>query len=512
MIIKKLKKYLLIFLSTSVLTYLSLDLLISYHLYNNAKTEEDKFYLENYPVAIKNALYSKKIILDKMNPLLVEKSYNSALLGYFQPNYISIIKNGVKLYNIEQTKEFRDALIEHKKKGGKILIALGDSATGTAQMSNWPNPLEKLISENNFIVINAGHNGFTSYQENILLFKIILPIINPILPDIVISLTGLNDISRGFSSILNIQRFKFDKIYKETYIHGEFLTKDILNNQNYKYSNYIKNQIAYSQSIRKLFPSLSQFFISSQKSYNNPKSLYQSYGSIDGENILRYCNLIVRADGKIPGFYPHKLKTIIESSVKGVKIFKNFSDAIFVNNEIEFSTAKKDILECSRKRDKVFIEDKKIYNHSSKDEILIVNELLQNHFRTERSLSGMNISYYAFLRPISYKKHSQIKDIVNSNYKLIHWNMQNQIRGHDFRVKIDKIYDKVKNEIQKKPFNYYFFSLDHIFDNYKSDPYTDDNIHFTETASKIISQNIYEKVLRSFKSKKLNNFLINNQN
>ncbi len=473
-------------------SYLTLDFLISLVLYNNAKNQEDKFYLKNYPVVMRSLFTSKTLVTDKLDPGQADYLKSFALLGYFKPEFISIIKNGKKVVDITNIAKFKDIIINHKKNGGKILIALGGSTTAISQISNWPTPIEKLLKDQNFIVINAGHNAYTSYQENILLFKILFPILNPILPDIVISLTGVNDISRSFSSILNTKKFNLKNIYKDTIIHGEFLVKDIIQKNESSISKILKRKIAYSKIVKNIMPSASQLMVSSFNSRTSPETLYKSFGSINKYNILRYCNIFLKAHSKVPDFFPHRLPEITQRNIDGVHIFKNFDDAILNKEKLNFEKANNLVNQCANKRDKIFSKKKK-YKHSNEEEILIVNEILQNHYRTKKTLESFGVQYFAFLQPVSYKKLSLVKDIPSINYILIHWYMQNQLRGHDIRVSFDKIYRVINTKLKSEPFKKFFFPINNIFHILKDDPYTADNIHYKPVSSKLIAVEIYKK-------------------
>ena len=90
-------KILNILLGTSILaflTYLLLDLLLSGFLFLNSKKESEKYYFQNYPLAIRSALNKSTALPKKAIKNTSVSEYNAfSLLGFFDPSLIGIIKD-----------------------------------------------------------------------------------------------------------------------------------------------------------------------------------------------------------------------------------------------------------------------------------------------------------------------------------------------------------------------------------------------------------------------------------
>ena len=73
--------------------------------------------------------------------------------------------------------------------------------------------------------------------------------------------------------------------------------------------------------------------------------------------------------------------------------------------------------------------------------------------------------------------------------------MRGDIIGHKVNFPGFEIFESIKKELQKKPYNDFFFNLDSIdIQSYEKDPFTLDNIHYKEWFSKDISNEIYERI------------------
>lgn len=477
-----------------VTSYLILDLLISSILYVTYKSGQEKFFLENFPVAVRNFFYDSPIIISKPEAnLKIENPSFFALLSKFVPEYICIVQNDKKLADITDPEKFKKILVDHKNSGGKLIIALGGSTTASSQIENWPTPLEKLVNKSNYMVINAGHNAFTSYQENILLFKVLLPLIDPIYPDIVISLTGVNDVSRGFSSILNVKRFDLNGLFKTLHVNGNFLVNDIRHWQQRDLRSNLAKKIGHSRLVRTVMPSMSQFMISSKTPIVSPKSLIEGYGSIGKNNLSRICNLYIKASWSAGPYYPLELT---RRKIDGIEVFDKYSNAIYDKLPLETEEFSEKLTKCSKERYLQLFE-KKNYSNNLIEEDKILQESLGNHLRTFHSLKAKGVKYYVFLQPVSYGMKSPIKDIPDINYILIHWHMQNQLRGHDYIVDMHHIFDRLEDIVKDPPYNEYFFSINkQLLTEFDGDPFTIDNIHYTADFSELIADTIFKRILR----------------
>ena len=122
-IIKKLEKFKtgLSFLTISFITYLLLDLSISSALFFSSNNPRNKYFLKNYPLALRT-IFLKKLALPKIKiETKIRTEYEPfSLLGYFDPKSIVIISDGIHRTSLEDSKKFQYEVDQHKKKGGKL--------------------------------------------------------------------------------------------------------------------------------------------------------------------------------------------------------------------------------------------------------------------------------------------------------------------------------------------------------------------------------------------------------
>tara|TARA_B100000686_G_scaffold306219_1_gene345454 strand:+ start:9751 stop:11730 length:1980 start_codon:yes stop_codon:yes gene_type:complete len=469
--------------------YLLLDLLISAMLFVNAQDERDKYYLENYPLAVR-AIFSQNTSPPTENytsKFSLDSFEHFSLLGFFKPEYIAIVKNGIKIVTLQDVERFRLEISKHRSKGGKILVALGGSTTATAQMSNWPTPLERRISSDDYLVINAGHNGFTSFQERILLFEILFPLMNPNLPDIVISLTGVNDISRAASSVLQRETYRKGAQLSPAIIHDAYVLNDLKNDSQQSLLGQVKGKVLNSRMLSKILPSVSAFL--SQKPHSIPAPLFKSLGSKDGKNMFKLCDLYVSVPQSAGSFTPDQ---IAEKSDFNFLIHDNFKDLLHSTNPLQQESIDLQLNECQKKRNHA-LAAKKTASLSQAEKASIINELLMNHLETYSALTAYNIKYLSFLQPISSAGIFSIKDIPNYDYNLIHWYMRDDGNGFDYIFEGRKFFDLIRKKILETPYKNFFYNIPFSEENeVKRDGFTSDNIHYKEWFSGYIADEIYK--------------------
>ena len=469
--------------------YLLLDFLLSVMLFVNAQDDRDKYYLENYPLAVRTMIfpnnspptknYSSKFSLDNLE--------HFSLLGFFKPEYISIIKDGKKIVTLADVDQFRYEISKHRSKGGKILVALGSSTTATAQMSNWPTPIERLISSDDYLVINAGHNGFTSFQERILLFEILFPLLNPNLPDVVISLAGVTDISRATSSVLMRETSRMTARLSPAIIHDAYVLNDLKNDAQQSLLGQMKGKVLNSLILHKILPSVSAFL--APKTSSIPSSLFETLGSKNGKNIFRLCNLYVSAPQSAGSFTPDQIE---EKSDFNFLIHDNLEDLLHGANPLQQELIDLRLSECQGTRSRA-LASKQTALLSPIEEASIINELLMNHLETYSALTAYNIKYLAFLQPISSAGAFPIKDIPNYDYNLIHWYMRGDGNGFDYIFDGRKFFNLIRTKISEMPYKNFFYNIPFSEETeVKRDGFTLDNIHYKEWFSSYIADEIYK--------------------
>ena len=477
-----------------VFAYLLLDLLLSGMLFIEATDERDKFFLTHYPLAVRSALSPNHALpkLEYSSEFTVDTFEHFSLLGFFRPSYIAIIRNGKKVATLEDVEHFRLEIAKHRALGGKILLALGGSTTATAQMSNWPTPLEQLVRKEDYLVINAGHNGFTSFQERILLFELLFPLLNPNLPDIVVSLTGVNDIARAASSILLREKHELSAQLKPAIVHDSYILNDLKNRAQGSVLSLLKGRMLNSLVLEKYLPSAVAFL--TPKNMNEPKPLFEALGMQNGLNLYRFCSLYASVPQSYGAFTPDQ---IVKDNDLGASMYETFEDLIFRTNALSKKTIDLRLDDCQKERRKVLAE-KQYMQLSPGDEASVINELLMNHLQTYSALAVYRIKYLAFLQPISTAEAFPIKDIPKFDYNLVHWYMRGDANGHNYAFEGSKLFQSVSNKITQKPYSDFFYSLHFPKELETSrDVFTSDNIHYTEWFSKYIASEIYKRAQKN---------------
>ncbi len=114
--------------------------------------------------------------------------------------------------------------VEEAERKGLKVVALGGSTTTPYFWGNWPRYLKRLIDdrERSVVLYNGGVNGYSSNQELLKLIRDVLPL----KPDIIISLSGINDV--GF--MYSIRRYPMIHPYTN-YVLRNVLKKKIRSQQ-----------------------------------------------------------------------------------------------------------------------------------------------------------------------------------------------------------------------------------------------------------------------------------------
>ena len=485
-----------------ITSYLLLDFILSGFLFVSAKKDQDKYYFQNYPLLLRSMIDKSVSMPEKEFKSTAVSEYDSfSLLGFFDPSLISIVEDNKKIASLDNINDFKNRLNSHVNDGGRIIVAVGGSTTAISQIGNWPTQIEKLLRDDNFLIINAGHNGFTSFQENILLFQILFPIINPILPDVVISLTGVNDISRGVSSVLLRDLNPTIDNLKPAIIPAAYIGNDIMNHRRSSTIAVIRNNILNSKFLRKFMPSFQAFVESSSEEIRTPQPLFEALGSKNKSNLMRLGNLYIAVPQSSGAF---AIEDVLRkgNNLKG-SIYKSYGDMVKSKNHLDLVESNRIINLWSEKRKKLF-KNKPVYKLNLRDKNSVINQLLSNHNQTYNTLKSYGIDYFAFLQPISKGNYDgTLKDIPNYNYNLVHWYMRKDIKGHDSAFNGFEIFEDISQEIQKPPLSNYFYKIE--FPNskiMKKDPFKADNIHYYGFASYFIAEQILEKIYVEIQNKK----------
>ena len=332
---------------------------------------------------------------------------------------------------------------------------------------------------------------------------------NPHLPDLVISLTGVNDVAYSASSILLRDKYKHSypllAEMESTIIHPLYIVNDLNIKSNHNFSNLLRQGLLNSSFLYKFMPSLQAFINNSEQV--DPLPIFQYLGLKNNRNIFRICNSYISI---ATGLKSLTHDQILSDTGEFNKIrYATYDDAIKGINPISAEENFLLLKECIKNR-KDFVIDIPNADLTTEHKSLIINNLISNHFQTHSILKALNINYFAFLQPISSFNKNAIKDIPGYDYNLLHWYMRGDIIGHKVNFPGFEIFESIKKELQKKPYNDFFFNLDSIdIQSYEKDPFTLDNIHYKEWFSKDISNEIYERIftLKNIDTSNVKNFI-----
>ena len=493
-------KFFLKLIFSCLFFYLLLDLTVATILYNKSNYEHDKIFLKKWPVALRSVFYSYNIPKPDKQKLTGNLNYSS-LLAFFNPNLIAIISDGKVKATLDNLNDFKSLIHSHKKSGGKIFIALGSSTTAITQKSNWPFAIEDLIDKNT-LIINAGHNAYSSYQASILLFDILLPLMNPYLPDEVVAMTGVSDINKTVSSLHMLQKYNFSEVYKASLLHNSYLLNDIKHNSKSKFLTEFKIKLVNSDFLFNIFPSIINLinYLEPLK----PSKLFNYLGSVNNKNIFEICKNYVVVEQSIGSLIPDE---IITSEKKGINRFNSFTNLIDNKKEITSESFIKNIKECLNQRQKEF-ENKKTLYISKQDIHKIINQILLNELRIFSTLKSLGIPYMTFLQPINKESFSPNKSIPGFDYNLIQWYMRGSPNGIDMKFDSSKILRELSIVISKEPYNSFFKKINYNKEVLMNkDGYIIDNIHYQKWFSKVIAKDIHEQFLKNkFNDKSVKKF------
>lgn len=472
----------IIFISLFYILFISviLDLLFSTLLFIKKDTDLNEIFLQKWPAQFRLSNDDKDLIFNrnlKKNKIVDNFKYSS-ILGFFNSNYISIWINGEKISSLSNIETFKKTLELNKDK--KIFIALGGSTTASSQSSNWPTHISEQLK--NMVIINAGHNGYMSYQERVLLNEILLPLIDLNKIFYVVSLTGTNDISYSYNYYLAKQKFKVDNQINFTEIPNAYYMNDVyFDDLNKNKILNVNNLILNGNIIRKIFPATSYYF--TRKPKREISSIFSFIGSLNKENVMIYCDLFVKIPQSYGAFTPGELLNIDKA-----KFYKKFIDLINSDNQLIKESVNQNVKDCSKNRNKK-ISLIKYANFSEQEKKRTADRFFKHHDDTYNLLKSKNIPYAAFFQPIKIKKNKLLKDIPNYDYNLVHWYKNGGSNGF---LKLMPGIETFKNisEIITEENKSYLFDIHNIFENDKIDYFTDDNIHYTYDGSYLISKKI----------------------
>jgi hypothetical protein len=479
--------YKIIIINLIIIIFL-LELISSFFLFLKNDTDFNKIFITKWPTTLRlsnkdlDLLFYKNLQKNK----IVDNFKYSSLLGFFNSKYISIWVNGKNKASLDDHENFTEIL--QKYKGKNIFIALGGSTTASSQSSNWPSHISKKL-RNSHIVINAGHNGYMSYQERVLLNEILLPILKNYKITNVVSLSGTNDFSYNFNYYLAREKYKINNQMSFSNIPNIFYMNDVLFNEMInKKNNLFKNFIISSSTLKRLLPATS--YMITRQPYKEIKPIWSFLGPQKKQrsNLMRYCNVFVSIPWSAGPITPGELLTKKES-----KLYNDISDAMKgKKNILDRKEIRENVKNCSLKRNKKLAKIQ--YKDFSKKEFDdVIKKYFNNHADTFNLLKSKGIKYNVFLQPIKIDNNRIIKDIPNYDYVLVHWYKNGGANGYLYKIPGIKAFQEASNKITKTGLSY-IFDIHRIFYEKPIDYFTDDNIHYTNDGSNIIADEILKNL------------------
>jgi len=446
----------------------------------------DKIYLEKFPVSFR-MLWNNKLRLlassTKVSSSHIREFEPLSLTGFYDPSLIKLLINGKYHESITSFDKFIQKLSSHRKAGGKLLIAVGGSTTASAQLSNWPAPLSELLYNKNYIVINAGHNGYSTLASKTLLQEVILPAIYPIIPNLVVNLSGTNDISLAAASMMLRDKKIRDSRLPSNVIYNPYYTVNDLT-----ISQADKNKFGISvrglvNSLSPIIPSFSRLLhliASDGVTSDKTKPLFTFLGSVSEDNIFRLCNQIVVVPQDAGPFVLDDLST---GTIRSYT-YDNIS-SYMDNKPISLALFQYNLNICADQRIRSLA---KIRNYPAKltDLRLIKAAYFRQSLSMRGALNAQSIKYYEFIQPISrgFANRNTV-DILSADQIPVHWYMRGDFIGFNLNYPILDVYDSIVRESTARSFQTY---LKPVSIKQDINSYTWDNIHYNKAFSRMIAK------------------------
>jgi hypothetical protein len=152
-----------------------------------------------------------------------------------------------------------------------LILAFGGSTT---RRHNWPIFLSYVVQMKlpykKIVVLNAGHDGFSSFNEKIFFTHWILPVLeaNKIRPNLVISLDGVNDIGFGMAGYMYSKKTNAPYWYKNYHGYHQRLTDEVKKIHNGRLGFFLDQHTKFfvGRIITRIFPyTLKNFILSAQQ-------------------------------------------------------------------------------------------------------------------------------------------------------------------------------------------------------------------------------------------------------
>ncbi len=386
-------------------------------------------------------------------------------------------------------------------RGRLVVVCFGGSTTASAQPANWPRQVADLLALHGIsqpaIVLNAGHNGFMTMQEQLWASYWILPELDRrgIVPAVALSLDGVNDVSYGLGGWQAYRRFGNEPWLKA--YNGFYQVVDEQTRSTGQpgrafaafWSALLSTQTGdrVVQEVAAALPTTLAFARRVGQHQDYPP-IVENLLAWRMHNVFRIRDVIVAvpwSSGALDvateaPFYP---TAKIARSLREVITFIETKDGGARSADLDLSTLKGPDLRRWTSLPDLEISEQVL------DEIL--NAFRSNLLAFQSAFAGRGIAVISALQPIAdpdsnpYVSKASGKDIPDFDYVLAHWAMSGAQPGAMSRAPARALYRSAAKLYRDlgvaQPGR--FVDLTGVFSDATEDYFTGDNIHYTPRGS-----------------------------
>lgn len=400
-------------------------------------------------------------------------------------------------------------------KGKFLIVALGGSTTASSQTGNWPRHLPALLArarpDLETIVLNAGHNGFSTFQEKIFLSTWVLPFLEGqgLRPDLVLTLDGVNDVHFGIAGYLAFKQGGLPYWYSHYNGFHQVLERNIktLDTVGGSLSNVVQvvGLSRWALGLASVAERVIPYTVEVFNGMRRPRWT-TGPGAIRPVNqplFVDRAHAVFRIrDGFVA--FPEGISDIsLAKPDKGLKVAGSLSDLLDLLGSYEkWQTA----IAPGFNPATAFVEDRRNWGAVPTADIPqgvkfgVIGAMLDNLTDLHGAAEKRSIKAASFLQPIAraeyygFASQARTKNIPDFDYALVNWTFHEAGTGTYARVPGDEMYGVARQgfELLEKRHPGGFRDLSLLFRDADHDLFTQDNIHYTAEGSEMIARAMVE--------------------
>ena len=403
-------------------------------------------------------------------------------------------------------------------RGRFVIVTFGSSTTSSAQPYNWPRHIPGLArahgATRDVIVLNAGHNGFMSMQQQIYASAWILPALERagIKPDLAISLDGVGDIFFGVAGYVQHLRNRASTWYSR--YNGEQQAFDASYRQLRTIDGAFANLLATlstsapARSVVATAARLVPYTIALALDYRDSQrrqGIAARFSPRVAPIFAYHAHNIIRVRGLYAAL-PWSLGPVDAEQAPakpGVIVGRSLAEVVrLIDSPTSGAKTAPVQLDARDERDWKGIPELALPTDVRRE---IVSSFMDNITTFQSTFLGRGIDAATFLQPIvderyyPYAARLQDKEIPNFNYALVAQWLQGVPLGGLYWFDADGLYQGAAEmfaQLDGRSPGHYFDIAD-LFRPLSRDVYTSDAIHYTTEGSWLIANDIVAQCIRT---------------